>query len=86
MTNTISSSGASAVTVVGGFCQPDGKGKLVWKDGSFYVGDWVRGRKHGFGKYRFANGEVYDGEWRQDVKEGDGSFSWTDGSRQNSRD
>lgn len=40
-----------------------GKGKLVFKSGTSYEGDFVEGNYVGTGIMRFANGSTYDGEW-----------------------
>jgi len=29
-----------------------------------YVGEWKRGKKHGFGLHRFVNGDTYEGDWK----------------------
>lgn len=31
-------------------------GKLVYDNGEFYEGDWVRGKRHGKGTYVYADG------------------------------
>jgi hypothetical protein len=31
-------------------------GKLVYDNGEYYEGDWVRGKRHGKGTYAYADG------------------------------
>lgn len=38
-----------------------GKGKYVWKDGSYYDGDWVDNKITGRGKYVWSDGRRYEG-------------------------
>ena len=45
----------------------DGKGTMVWPDGSRYDGDFKCGKIEGKGKKEFANGNRYVGEWKNDV-------------------
>ncbi|NXV79451.1 R10B2 protein, partial [Atlantisia rogersi] len=39
-----------------------------------YVGDFVKGQRHGHGKFLYASGAVYDGEWVCNKKHGKGKF------------
>ena len=41
-----------------------GRGKLIWKDGSIYEGNWVNDMKHGYGIMKYENGDIYKGEWK----------------------
>jgi hypothetical protein len=41
----------------------EGRGTMVYDDGSMYEGQWRAGKKHGRGKYSFATGDVYEGEY-----------------------
>lgn len=45
-----------------------GKGALVWKDGSKYVGDFAGGLQHGQGKLTSPDGSSYDGDWQKGKK------------------
>ena len=38
-------------------------GKVVWKDGSYYIGHWKNGKRCGKGKYVEPNGSVTEGVW-----------------------
>ena len=55
-----------------------GKGKVVWKDGSFYEGEFFMGRVEGMGKHRWLDSE-YDGHWRAGKMHGTGIYKWDDG-------
>ena len=37
----------------------DGRGKLVKKDGSVFLGEWSRGVRKGFGKLTTSQGDVH---------------------------
>ena len=68
-----------------------GKGKLVWKDRSFYEGDFHNGLRHGFGLYQLAApirgskdkpgkpARSYEGEWANGQRHGKGKEIWPDG-------
>ena len=45
---------------------PNGYGKYVWNDGTYYEGEWRDGNKHGRGKETYSWG-YYDGQWRNDT-------------------
>lgn len=51
-----------------------GKGKIVYKNGDVYDGEWRNGSKDGKGKMVYKNGDIYDGEWFNDLKHGDGKM------------
>jgi hypothetical protein len=40
-----------------------GRGKQIWRDGSYYEGYWLENMASGYGRYIAANGDVYEGEW-----------------------
>ena len=48
----------------------DGKGKMVWQDGSVFDGIWLNDQRHK-GRMIMANGYVYDGTFRDDKFHGD---------------
>jgi hypothetical protein len=68
-----------------------GKGKLTWKDGSFYEGEFHNGLRHGFGLYQLAppirstkekkgmQARSYEGEWRNGQRYGKGKEIWPNG-------
>ncbi len=70
----------SKAQCVSGNCY-NGKGKMVWTDGSSYEGDWLYGTMHGEGAYKYSNGGSYYGKWKLGVKHGYGEFYWKDGTK-----
>ncbi|XP_042388690.1 protein ACCUMULATION AND REPLICATION OF CHLOROPLASTS 3-like isoform X3 [Zingiber officinale] len=67
-----------------GRCQgglPEGKGRLMFKDGCFYDGMWHNGKRCGLGSFYFSNGDVYQGSWRDDLMHGKGWFYFSSGDR-----
>ena len=42
----------------------EGKGKYIWEDGNYYIGQFKNGLSHGKGIEYYSNGNImYDGEW-----------------------
>ncbi|WOL18197.1 protein ACCUMULATION AND REPLICATION OF CHLOROPLASTS 3 isoform X2 [Canna indica] len=67
-----------------GRCQgglPEGKGRLTFKDGSFYDGMWRNGKRCGIGTLYYSNGDVFQGSWRDDLMHGKGWFYFRNGDR-----
>ncbi|KAL2996308.1 hypothetical protein AAZX31_10G266000 [Glycine max] len=67
-----------------GRCQgglPEGKGRLVLRDGSIYDGLWRYGKRSGPGSFYFKNGDMFQGSWRDDVIHGKGWFYFRTGDR-----
>ncbi|XP_029126592.1 protein ACCUMULATION AND REPLICATION OF CHLOROPLASTS 3 isoform X2 [Cajanus cajan] len=67
-----------------GRCQgglPEGKGRLVLRDGSIYDGLWRYGKRSGPGTFYFKNGDMFQGSWRDDVIHGKGWFYFHTGDR-----
>ncbi|BAT93702.1 Protein ACCUMULATION AND REPLICATION OF CHLOROPLASTS 3 Precursor [Vigna angularis] len=67
-----------------GRCQgglPEGKGRLVLRDGSIYDGLWRYGKRSGPGTFYFKNGDMFQGLWRDDVIHGKGWFYFHTGDR-----
>ncbi|KAI4388809.1 hypothetical protein MLD38_001106 [Melastoma candidum] len=60
---------------------PEGKGRLLLRDGSIYDGMWHSGKRSGSGSYYFGNGDVFQGSWRGDVMHGKGWFYFHSGDR-----
>lgn len=56
-----------------------GFGRISYKDGSFYRGDFVRDQMWGKGVYVGADGSQYDGEWRANMRQGLGTSIGPDG-------
>lgn len=59
----------------------EGKGVLIWPDGSRYDGYWKDDRANGRGRLIHADGDVYEGEWLNDKAHGYGTYYHADGSR-----
>ncbi|CAL9136575.1 unnamed protein product [Musa acuminata var. zebrina] len=67
-----------------GRCQgglPEGKGRLTFKDGSFYDGMWRNGKRCGLGTLYYSNGDVFQGSWRDDLMHGKGWLYFHSGDR-----
>lgn len=67
-----------------GRCQgglPEGKGRLTYKDGSFYDGTWKHGKRCGIGVFYYSSGDVFQGYWRDDLIHGKGWFYFENGDR-----
>jgi hypothetical protein len=60
------------------FCE-SGKGKLLYADGSKYVGDFVDGEPKGQGICTYANGDRYEGGWEQHAPHGEGVMYFKSG-------
>jgi hypothetical protein len=57
-----------------------GPGKVKFKNGNSYKGEFLDGMLHGQGRFEWANGIVYEGEFKHNRLEGQGIYRWTDGS------
>uniref|UniRef100_A0A8C3QYU1 Radial spoke head 10 homolog B2 n=1 Tax=Cyanoderma ruficeps TaxID=181631 RepID=A0A8C3QYU1_9PASS len=44
-----------------------------------YMGDFVKGERHGRGTFVYANGDIYSGEWAHNKKHGKGMFIFKNG-------
>lgn len=60
-----------------------GKGTYAYRkdEGTVYVGDWVKGRRHGMGKISYLDGSYYKGEFQDDKMWGHGTYIGADGSQ-----
>ena len=59
-----------------------GKGKLTWKNGTFYEGGFVNGKREGYGIRTFKEPlERYEGFWKEDAFEGQGLLLRTNGKK-----
>lgn len=49
---------------------PDGKGMYIWKDGHYFIGTYIKGKKEGSGKMYYENSvgddSVITGYWKND--------------------
>jgi hypothetical protein len=44
-----------------------GKGKYMYNDGSYYFGDWIKGKMEGQGELIGSDGSlIYEGQWKDD--------------------
>jgi len=69
----------------------NGKGKMTYKNGDVYDGEWKNNEKHGKGKMtygkdgdvhkKYKNG-VYEGHWINDQKWGEGKMTYTKNGRE----
>ncbi|KAL3942707.1 MAG: hypothetical protein SGBAC_003152 [Bacillariaceae sp.] len=55
------------------------KGKMTYKDGSIYIGQWVDGMWHGKGKRVFLDGSEYAGQFREHNYQSHRKLTWDDG-------
>ena len=53
-----------------------GTGKMTYKNGDIYEGDWADGYMHGTGTMIYDNGDKYDGGWVKNKKHGMGTFTY----------
>lgn len=59
---------------------PQEKGKMVYKGGNQYEGEWKDGKKHGIGTLISPTGAKYTGEWKDDLMCGYGTWTNPDKS------
>lgn len=57
----------------------DIRGILSWKDGTKYVGQFVRGQRQGHGRMEFPDGVWYEGEFSHGRYDGNGTCRFQDG-------
>ena len=57
-----------------------GKARYLEKDGTWFEGNLLSNKQHGWGKQIQADGTVYEGEYRDGKIEGKGLFLYNDGS------
>lgn len=53
-----------------------GFGKLTYKDGAVYQGQFIDGLKHGEGKMTSKNGVVFEGKFENDLMHGEGKMTF----------
>ena len=58
---------------------PDGKGIMIYEDGSKYDGEWKEGQKDGKGTFTASDGMKYVGEFKHGKNHGHGSLIFPDG-------
>lgn len=47
--------------------QPHGKGRVIYHDGEYYVGDWKHGKFDGEGRLHGRH-LIYAGDWKEDLQ------------------
>ena len=50
-----------------------GNGLRVYPDGSFYVGEFKKGKRDGHGQQWYVDGAFYDGGYKNDLRHGLGN-------------
>ncbi len=55
-------------------------GRFDYRDGSYFVGDFIKGQPEGEGICTYVNGDVYKGGWKSHGPHGFGTMSKKDGS------
>ena len=63
---------------ISGNCN-NGKGTYLFKDGSKYIGTFLRSKPHGNGIFTVINGNKYEGEFYQGKKNGKGKMNFATG-------
>ena len=76
---TVTGPGATAGAAVHGGEVPHGLGRIVFKDGNEYSGEWRHGLKHGVGEFLFPDGEFYAGTYQKNSMSGYGLYIYTTG-------
>jgi len=58
----------------------DGKGVMIFYDGSRYDGYWKNNQAHGKGRLIHSDGDCYEGDWANDKAQGKGTYAHGDGA------
>eukprot|EP00579_Thalassiosira_antarctica_P030768 CAMPEP_0202034056 /NCGR_PEP_ID=MMETSP0905-20130828/66359_1 /ASSEMBLY_ACC=CAM_ASM_000554 /TAXON_ID=420261 /ORGANISM="Thalassiosira antarctica, Strain CCMP982" /LENGTH=201 /DNA_ID=CAMNT_0048597973 /DNA_START=718 /DNA_END=1321 /DNA_ORIENTATION=+ len=58
-----------------------GRGKMTWKNGDVYEGEWKADKIDGQGTHWDVNGDRYTGEWKADAIDGQGTYWYANGNR-----
>ena len=53
----------------------------IYDDGSYYIGDFRDGLRHGNGEYHWNSGKVYNGQWENGKCNGHGTYTYPDGTK-----
>ena len=59
-----------------------GKGKMTWKGGDVYEGDWKLNRMDGWSRFKYVTsdaGSTYDGQFKEGVRDGMGKSQYPNG-------
>ncbi len=46
----------------------NGLGKITFRNGDIYSGDWLNDTRSGIGKINYSNGDQYEGFWRNNKR------------------
>lgn len=57
-----------------------GRGRIVWSNGSVYIGWWRDDMANGEGQLTHNNGEMYKGNWENDRYQGYGVYKYPNGT------
>lgn len=57
-----------------------GRGTLIWQDGSCFEGHFKNNKAKGKGRMIHANGDVYEGEFQENKANGDGTYTQYNGT------
>ena len=58
----------------------EGRGKLFFPNGSYFEGNWLKDRYHGYGRHIEAFRDiVYEGYFESGLKQGEGKLTQADG-------
>jgi hypothetical protein len=58
-----------------------GLGFMLYRDGSYYQGEWYQNQPHGYGEFYSPDRKwVYKGKWKVGAKEGLGEETYPDGT------
>jgi hypothetical protein len=58
----------------------NGRGKMIYEDGSSYEGEWKDDQQHGSGKWLSTDGSAsYEGEFKCNAQDGRGLMKWASG-------
>lgn len=60
-------------------CKYHGYNEVSYNDGSFYKGNFLKGRYHGHGILKYADGSIYDGKFVRNRIQGYGKFRYPNG-------
>ena len=58
-----------------------GFGKITYKSGDQYEGEWINDLKSGLGEYQSKDGDLYNGQWKEDKKHNQGTMIYKNGEK-----
>ena len=59
----------------------NGKGKIIYKNGNIYEGEWKDLKRNGKGKIYFKNGGIYESTWFNDIINENGIMTYNNGDK-----